>query len=165
MIFIRVNNDIFREKCILLGFPGDSVVKNHPAKQETWFPPLDRKDPLEVEIATHSSILAREIPWAEELGGLQSMELQRARYDWATEHVCHIIEYNYIYIYVLIKYVYNLIIDCNGKININRLIIIINLKIVMLIFMAINGWKQIAFIKWTIIFSFLVLHYIINYNI
>ena len=121
MIFIRVNrSDIFREKCILLGFPGDSVVKNHPAKQETWFPPLGRKDPLEVEMATHSSIFAREIPWTEELGGLESMESQRARHDWVTEHIHHIIEYNYIYTYVLINYMYNLIINCNSKINFNR---------------------------------------------
>ena len=63
MICIRVNkSDIFRKKCIVLGFPGDSVLKNPPAKQETWFPPLGQKDHLDVEMATHSSIFAWEIP-------------------------------------------------------------------------------------------------------
>ena len=43
--------------------------------------PLGQEDPLEKEIATHSSILAWEIPWAEEYGGLQSMGLQRVRHN------------------------------------------------------------------------------------
>ena len=55
------------------GFPGDSVVKNPPAVQEMWVWLLGQEDPLEEEMTTHSSILAWEIPWAEELGGLQSM--------------------------------------------------------------------------------------------
>ena len=41
-------------------------VKNPPAMKETWVQSLVQKDPLEEEIATHSSILAWEIPWAEE---------------------------------------------------------------------------------------------------
>ena len=41
---------------------------------------LDRKDPLEKEMATHSSILAWKIPWIKEPGGLQSMGSQRVRY-------------------------------------------------------------------------------------
>ena len=49
------------------------MVKNPPAKQETWVRSLDQEDPLEKEITTHSSSLAWEIPWTEELGGLQSM--------------------------------------------------------------------------------------------
>ena len=52
------------------------MVKNLPAKQETWVRSLDREDPLEEEMATHSSILAWEIPWPEELGELQSMGSQ-----------------------------------------------------------------------------------------
>ena len=44
------------------------------------------EDPLEKEMATCSSILAWEIPWTEEPGGLQSIGLQRVRHDWATEH-------------------------------------------------------------------------------
>ena len=55
-----------------MGFPGSAVVKNLPAKQETWILSLGLEDPLE-EMATHFSILAWEIPWAEEPGGLQSM--------------------------------------------------------------------------------------------
>ena len=46
------------------GFPGGSVVKNLPAKQETQVLSLGGEDPLEEEMATHSSILAWEIPWA-----------------------------------------------------------------------------------------------------
>ena len=42
----------------------------------------------EKEMATHSSIPAWKIPWTEEPGGLQSMESQRIRHDWVTEHVC-----------------------------------------------------------------------------
>ena len=45
-----------------LGFPGGSVVSNLPAKQETWVRSLGWEDPLEEEMATHSSILAWEIP-------------------------------------------------------------------------------------------------------
>ena len=59
------------------GFPGGSVVKNVPAVQETWVLSLGQEDPLEKEMATHSSIPSWEIPWREEPGGLQSMELQR----------------------------------------------------------------------------------------
>ena len=51
-------------------------VKNSPAMQETKIQSLGREDPLEKEMATHSSILAWEIPWTEEPGGLQSMRLQ-----------------------------------------------------------------------------------------
>ena len=46
------------------------MVKNPPAMQETWVPLLDLEDPLEKEMATHSSILAWRIPWAEEPHGL-----------------------------------------------------------------------------------------------
>ena len=52
--------------------------KNPSAAQETWVLSLDQEDPLEKDMATHSSILAWEIPWTEELGRLQSMGLQRA---------------------------------------------------------------------------------------
>ena len=45
--------------------------------QEIWVQSLGQKDPLEEEMATHSSILAWRIPWTEEPGGLQSMGLQR----------------------------------------------------------------------------------------
>ena len=49
--------------------------------QEMWVGSLDQEDPLEKEMATHSSILAWEIPGTEEPGGLQSMGSQRARHD------------------------------------------------------------------------------------
>ena len=49
------------------------TVKNPPAMQEARVRSLGREDPLEKEMATHSSILAREIPWTEEPGGLQCL--------------------------------------------------------------------------------------------
>ena len=52
------------------------------------FPSLGREDPLEKEMATHSSIPAWRIPWTEEPGGLQSMGSHRVGHDWATEHPC-----------------------------------------------------------------------------
>ena len=57
------------------------MVKNLPAKQETWVQPLGQEDPMQKEMATHSSILAWRIPWTEEIGGLQSMGSQRVRQD------------------------------------------------------------------------------------
>ena len=68
----------------IAGFPGGSHVKNLPAVQETRAQSLDREDPLEKGMATHSSILAWRILWTEEPGGLQSMESQRIRHDRAT---------------------------------------------------------------------------------
>ena len=47
-------------------------LKHLPAMWETWVQSLGWEDPLEKEMATHSSILAWRIPWTEELGGLQS---------------------------------------------------------------------------------------------
>ena len=52
------------------------MVKSVPAMQETQIRSLGQEDPLEKEMATHSSILAWRIPWTEELGRLQSMGLQ-----------------------------------------------------------------------------------------
>ena len=51
-------------------------VKNLPAMQETQVPSLGREDPLKKGMATHSSILAQEIPWTEEPGELHSMGSQ-----------------------------------------------------------------------------------------
>ena len=53
------------------------LVKNLPAMQETQVSSLGQKDPLEKEMATHSSILTWRIPWTGEPGGLQSMGSQR----------------------------------------------------------------------------------------
>ena len=60
-------------------------VKNPPAMQGTQVQPLSREDPLEEEMATHSSILVWRIPWAEEPSGLQSMESQRAGHDGVSD--------------------------------------------------------------------------------
>ena len=57
---------------IPLDFPGGSTEKNLPAKQEIWVQSLGQEDPLKKEIATHSRILAWEISWTEEPGGLQT---------------------------------------------------------------------------------------------
>jgi len=51
-------------------------VKNSPAMQEMWVRSPDWEDPLEKEMATHSSIPAWRIPWTEEPGGLQTMGSQ-----------------------------------------------------------------------------------------
>ena len=67
-----------------MGFPGGSGVKNLPAVQElqeTWVRSPGREDPLEEDMATHSSILAWRIPWIEEPGGLQFIGSQRVRHD------------------------------------------------------------------------------------
>ena len=71
-----------------VGFPSGTVVKNHLPMQETqekWVQSLGQEDPLEQEIATHSSILTWKIPWMEGPGGLQSMESRRVRHN---SHVC-----------------------------------------------------------------------------
>ena len=62
------------------------TVKCLPAMWETWVRSLGQTDPLEKEMATHSSTLAWIIPWTEEPGRLQSMRPQRVRHDRVTEH-------------------------------------------------------------------------------
>jgi hypothetical protein len=57
------------------------MVKCLPAMQETWVQLLGWEDPLEKEMATHSSTLAWKIPWTEEPRSLQSMDLQRVGHD------------------------------------------------------------------------------------
>ena len=54
------------------------LVKNLPTMQETWVQSLGQEDPLEQEMATHSSMLAWEIPWTEEPRRLQSMRSQES---------------------------------------------------------------------------------------
>ena len=61
-----------------LGFPGGSVVKNWPAKWRQ-VSSLNWEDPLEKEMATYSCILAWEIPWTEEPGGLQLVGSQKSQ--------------------------------------------------------------------------------------
>ena len=65
--------------CFYVGLPGVSMVKNLFAMQEIWAWFLGQDDPLEVGMATHSNILAWEIPWTEQPGGLQSMGLQKSQ--------------------------------------------------------------------------------------
>ena len=57
------------------------MVKRLPTMQKTWVRSLGWEDPLEKEMATHSSVLAWKIPWTEEPGRLQSMGSQRVRHD------------------------------------------------------------------------------------
>ena len=57
------------------------MARKLPAMSETRVQSLGWEDPLEKEMATHSSILAWEIPWTEDPGGLQSMGPQRVRHD------------------------------------------------------------------------------------
>ena len=64
------------------GFPGATAVKNLPATQEMQVRPLGGEDPPEKEMATHPSILAWEIPWSGDPGGLQSMGLQDLDMIW-----------------------------------------------------------------------------------
>ena len=74
-------------------YPDGSEVKNLPAMQdmqETWIGCLDQEDPLEEEMATHSSILFWEIPGTEEPGRLQTMGSQRVRQNWAQGTHIHV---------------------------------------------------------------------------
>ena len=64
------------------GFPCGSAVKNPPAMRETWVQSLHVENPLEKEMATHSSILTWEIPWTEDPGGLQSMGSKSLNQPW-----------------------------------------------------------------------------------
>ena len=59
-----------------MDFPGGLVVRNLPTTQETQVQSLDQEDPLEKKLATHSTILAKELPQTEEPGWLQSTGLQ-----------------------------------------------------------------------------------------
>ena len=68
-----------------LGFQGGSIVRNLPVMPEMWVQTLDQEDPLEKEMATHSSILAWEIPYKVKPGGLESMGSQRIRHDFVTK--------------------------------------------------------------------------------
>ena len=72
--------------------------------QEMWVQSLGQEHPMEEEMATHSSILARVIPWTEEPAELKSIESQRVRYDWACMQthmiykVCNILVIKFIFI-------------------------------------------------------------------
>ena len=92
----NVGNEVFWEEIrnpilemmILTSFPGGSMVKNPPAikeRQDKWVGLLGWKDPLEKEMAIHSSILSWKIHSTEKPGGLQSMGLQRVGHDLTTK--------------------------------------------------------------------------------
>ena len=66
-------------------------VKNLPAMQKTRVWSLGWENPLEKEMATHSSILAWKILWTEEPARLQSMGSQRVEHSWVTKHIAHIL--------------------------------------------------------------------------
>ena len=79
-------SDVLLDSSKSVGFPDGSAVKNPPAMQEmkeTWVRPLSQEDPLEEGMVTHSSILAWIIPWTEDPSGVQSIELQKVRHNWA----------------------------------------------------------------------------------
>ena len=69
--------------CIYWVFLVVQMVKNLPAIQETWVQSLGREDPLEEGMATHSSVLAWRIPWAEEPGATVR-RLTKSRHTEAT---------------------------------------------------------------------------------
>ena len=73
--FFQIN--FYQSIVTLQDFPGGSVVKNPPAKQETWVASLGQENPLEKGMATHSSILAWKNPMKEEPGKLQFLRSQR----------------------------------------------------------------------------------------
>ena len=81
-IHVLINSlfNIWRDRTSLVA----QVVKRLPTMWETQVQSLGQEDPLENEMATHSSILAWKIPWTEEPGRLQSMGSQRVGHDWAT---------------------------------------------------------------------------------
>ena len=64
-----------------MGFPGSTVIKNLPAMQETQVQSVGQEDPLDEEMATHSSLLAWRILWTEEPGRLWSLGSQRVEHD------------------------------------------------------------------------------------
>ena len=70
----------------LVGLPGGSLVKNPPASTGNTSLIPDQEDSLEEDTATHSSLLAWQIPWTGEPDGLQSIGSQRVKHNRATEH-------------------------------------------------------------------------------
>ena len=84
----RTRSRLLQNSLFALNTPGNSLVVQwlgSASKQEVQVQSLGQEDPLGKEMATHSSILAWRIPWAEEPGGLQSMGSQRVRHNLATK--------------------------------------------------------------------------------
>ena len=69
----------------IYGFRVPQLVKNLPAMQKICVQSLGQEDPLEKEMATHSNIVAWEITWTEQPGGLQAMGLQRVGHEFVTK--------------------------------------------------------------------------------
>ena len=78
--FVKIHQAMHMVRTSLLA----QMVKRLSTMQETWVQSLDWEDPLEKEMAIHSSTLAWKIPWTEEPGRLQSMGSQRVGHDWVT---------------------------------------------------------------------------------
>ena len=74
---MQTHSDNCKPLVSILGFPVAQTVKNPPTMQETQVQSLGRKDPLEKEMAMHSSILTWRIPWTEEPGGPQPMRFTK----------------------------------------------------------------------------------------
>ena len=72
---------------ITTGFPGGSVVKNLPARQEMWVWFLGQEDPLEEKMITHSSFLDWRIPWMRSLAGYSPWGHKRVEHDLVTKHI------------------------------------------------------------------------------
>ena len=90
-LFLRFMSRVFaglHGKCMFnFGIPRWLSGKESSCRyRRCSFDPWVGKNPLEEEMPTHSSILAQEIPWTMEPGGLESIGLQRGGHDWATEH-------------------------------------------------------------------------------
>ena len=81
----RISPGFVKHYLIARDFSTGSAAKNLPASAGVVGLKKGWEDLLKKQMATRSSILAWEIPWAEEAGGLQSMELQRVRHDLATK--------------------------------------------------------------------------------
>ena len=93
---ISLYYNLWSSICVCVGFPGGSVVNNPPINAGDADSVLGRKkDPLEKEMATHSNILAWEIPWTREPGRLKSMVSQRVENNLVTkqQHFCIYIWY------------------------------------------------------------------------
>ena len=92
MCHLYISSPIYMCVCMYVYIYASLVaqtVKSLPAMQETQIRSLGQEDPLEKEMATHSSILAWEIPWTEEPGGLQSTWSQRVGHDSVTFISCN----------------------------------------------------------------------------
>ena len=80
LLYLKPSSGLLSQKITQVSLVAQ-MVKNLPAMQETWVRFLGWKDPLEKEMAIHSSTLAWKIPWTEELDRLQSMGSQRVGHD------------------------------------------------------------------------------------